>query len=245
MLLRLIEEWKTNLDNNFAVGAILMDLSKAFDCIPHDLLIAKLAANGFEEKTLLYIYSYLENRKQCVKINNINSNFQTIKSGVKQGSIVGPILFNIFFNDFFFFLCNVSVHHFADNNTLSSFARTVKNLVTILESESSCAINWFRDNSMIVNPDKFQAILLDKRNSDWHLNEKVVSNVKMLGVHIDSKLNFNLHIDIIGKSASDQLNTLVRLKRFLGHEERFVLVNSFIYSNFHYFPLSPCMDVFK
>ena len=99
---------------------------------------------------------------------------------------------------------------------------------------------------MIVNPDKFQAILLDKRNSDLHLNEnitidkeniKVVSNVKMLGVHIDSKLNFNLHIDIICKSASNQLNALVRLKRYLDHEERFVLVNSFIYSNFNYFPL--------
>ena len=209
-------------------------------------MIAELDAYGFEEKTLLYIYSYLENRKQCVKINNINSNFQTIKSGVPQGSIVGPILFNIFFNDFFFFLCNVSVHNFADDNTLSSFARTVKNLVSILESESNCAINWFRDNSMIVNPDKFQAILLDKRNSDLHLNEnikidkeniKFVSNVKMLGVHIDSKLNFNLHIDIICKSASNQLNALVRLKRYLGHEERFVLVNSFIYSNFNYCPL--------
>ena len=110
MLLRLIEEWETNLDNNFAVGAVLVDLSKAFDCIPHDLLIAKLAAYGFEEKTLLYIYSYLENREH-VKINNINSNFQTIKFGVPQGSIVGPILFNIFFSDFFFFLCNESVHN--------------------------------------------------------------------------------------------------------------------------------------
>ena len=93
-----------------------MDLSKAFDCIPYDLLIAKLAAYGFEKKTLLYIYPYLENGKQCAKINNINSNFQTTKSGVPQGSIVGPILFNIFFNDFFFFQCNVSVHNFADDN---------------------------------------------------------------------------------------------------------------------------------
>ena len=116
----------------------------------------------------------------------------------------------------------MSVHNFADNNTLSSFARSVKNLVSILESESSCAINWFRYNSMIINSDKFQAILLDKTNSDIHLNKnitfdkediKVVSNVKMLGVHIDSKLNFNLHIDIICKSALNQLNSLVRLKR--------------------------------
>ena len=96
---------------------------------------------------------------------------------------------------------------------------------------------------MIVSPDKFEAILLDKRNPDVHLMKisqlikkiKVVSNVKMLGVYIDSKLNFNLHI--ICKSASNQLNALVRLKRYVGHEELFVLVDSFIYSNFNYCPL--------
>ena len=95
---------------NFVVGAVLMDLSKPFDCISHDLFIAKLAYES-EEKALLFIYSYLENRKQCVNINNINSNFQTITSGVSQGSIVGPILFNIFVNDFFFFLCSVSIRN--------------------------------------------------------------------------------------------------------------------------------------
>ena len=125
-------------------------------------------------------------------------------------------------------------------------AKTVNNLVNILEFESGCAINWYRDNSTIVNPEKFQAILLDKKNSDLHLNEniiidkeniKVVSNVKILGVHIDSKLNFNLHIYIICKSVSNQLNALARLKRYLGYEERSVLVNSFVYSNFNYFPL--------
>ena len=68
-----------------------MDLSKAFDCTFHHLLTAELAANRFEEKTLLYIYSYLENKKQCAKVNNINSNFQTITSGVPQGSVVSPI----------------------------------------------------------------------------------------------------------------------------------------------------------
>ena len=90
---------------------------------------------------------------------------------------------------------------------------------------------------LIVNSQKFQAISLDKRNSDLYLNEnftvgkeniKVTSNVKILGVHIDSKLNFNLHIDIIFKSASNWLNALVQSKRYLGHEERFVLVNSFM-----------------
>ena len=99
---------------------------------------------------------------------------------------------------------------------------------------------------MIVNPNNFQAILLYKINSDLYLNGnitidkeniKLVSNIKMLGVHIDSKSNFNLHIDIVCKSTSNQLNALVRLKRYFGHDERFVLVNSFIYSNFNYCPL--------
>ena len=74
-------------------------------------------------------------------------------------------------------------------------------------------------------------ITIDKENI------KVVSNVKMLCLHIDSKLNFNLHVDITCKSASNQLNGLALLKRYLGPEERFVLVNSFIYSNFNYCPL--------
>ena len=94
---------------------------------------------------------------------NVVFNFQTITSGLLQGSIVGPILFNIFLNDFFFFLCNVSVHNFADDNTLSSFAKTVNDLVSILQSESGCLINWFGDNNLIVNPDKFQVVPLDKR----------------------------------------------------------------------------------
>ena len=76
-----------------------MNLSKAFDCIPHDLLLAKLAAYGVDENFLCYIYSYLLNRKLCVRINNINSDFLNVFSGVPQGFIVWPILFNCFFND--------------------------------------------------------------------------------------------------------------------------------------------------
>ena len=114
----------------------LTDLSIAFDCIHHNLLIAKLAAYEFEEKALLYIYSYLENRKQCLKINITNSNFQKIISSVSRGLIVVPVFFNIFINNFSFFLCNVSVHNFADDNTLQSFAKTVNNLARILESET-------------------------------------------------------------------------------------------------------------
>ena len=245
VLIRMVEEWKENLDNNFIVGAVLTDLSKAFDCIPHDLLIAKLSAYGLNSDSLCYIYSYLKDRKQCVQINNKQSEFDTIISGVPQGSIFGPILYNIFFNDFFFFIPKASVHNFADDNTLASFASTLKELLPILESECEAAINWLHNNKMIVNPDKFQVILLDKRGSDNTNielkigNEKIksTSSVKLLGVHIDDKLNFNHHINKLCKSAGNQLNALTRLKSFLGLKESVVLVNSFIYSNFDYCPV--------
>ena len=78
VLTRLIEEWKKKLDKNYVVGSILMDLSKAFDCVPHDLIIAKLAAYGFEIDALQYILSYLTEREQATRINGIYSLFQTL-----------------------------------------------------------------------------------------------------------------------------------------------------------------------
>ena len=75
VLIRLIESWKQSLDNKKFVGAVLMDLSKAFDCIPHDLLIAKMHAYGFSKDALTFFYSYLKRRKQNVKINNTHIMF--------------------------------------------------------------------------------------------------------------------------------------------------------------------------
>ena len=89
VLARLTEEWRKNLDDDYIVGGVLMDLSKAFDCMPHDLLIAKLDSYGLDRNLLKYINSYLDNRKQCVRINNINSSFNDIISGVPQGSVGG------------------------------------------------------------------------------------------------------------------------------------------------------------
>ena len=125
VLIRLLEEWREKLDENFIVGAVLMDLSKAFDCIPHDLIIAKLAAYGIETETLRLIYSHLKSRKQCVKINNTYSDYNEIISGVPQGSILGPILFNLSINDLFFFIEIASMHNFADDNTLSVWGQTL------------------------------------------------------------------------------------------------------------------------
>ena len=242
MLIRLLEEWKQHLDNNNVIGGVFMDLSKAFDCVPHDLLIAKLAAYSVDENLLMYLYSYLSNRKQCVRINNVHSSFQNVISGVPQGSIVGPTLFNFFFNDFSYFIDKASVHNFADDNSLSAFKANTKNLKLILESESKTAISWFQSNEMIVNPGKFQGILIDKKKQDHTAeyisigkkNLETSSPVKLLGVHLDDKVSLNLHITNICRFAANQLHALIRLRMFLNFEVKETLINSYFYSNFNY-----------
>ena len=105
----------------------------------------------------------MKNRKQCVRVNNVCNDFKVIISGVPQGSIVGPMLFNAFSNDFFFCIRKASVHNLADDNTLSSFAKSVTLLVEILTTESQNAIKWFsNENKMIVNPDKFKSVVIRK-----------------------------------------------------------------------------------
>ena len=107
VLLRLTENWKKPRDTKTFVGTFLMDLSKAFDYIPHDLLAAKLHVGGLSKDAIIFVHLYLKRRKQGVKINDAESVFQILLSGIPQGSILGPILFNSLINDFIFFIKNV------------------------------------------------------------------------------------------------------------------------------------------
>ena len=151
------------------------------------------------------IYSHLKGRKQYVKINNTYSDYNEIISGVPQGSILGPILFNLSINYLFFFIKTVSLHNFADDNTLSAWGETVSKLIDTLESESNIAINWFTKNQMIINPEKFRNIILDRKKSNLanipltidNQTIKSVPSVELLGTHLDDKLNFNLLINNI------------------------------------------------
>ena len=137
------------------------------------------------------------------------------------------------------------MHNFADDNTLSARGETLSKLIGTLESESIIAIDWFTKNDMIINPEKFQTIILDKKKSNLtnilltidNQTIKSVPAVELLGIHLDDKLNFNLHISNICRSAANQLNALIRLKSYLNFNAKRVLINSYIISNFNYCPL--------
>ena len=159
-LIRLLQKWQKCLDQKGVVGTVLIDLSKAYDCIQHALLLAKLEAYGFSKNSINLLKSYLKGRKQRVKILSSFSNWLWVNFGIPQGSILGPLLFNIFINDLFLFIEKSEVCNFADDNTLYVCDPSVENVINSLQTDLDNLIKWFTDNSLVANPSKFQLMFL-------------------------------------------------------------------------------------
>ena len=136
VLSRLIQSLKKELDNSGLVGTILMDLSKAYDCLPHDLLIAKLDAYGLDKPSLNLVNDYLRFRKQRKKIGSSYSDWANVTRGIPQISILGPLLFNIFISDIFLFVEKSDICKFADNNTLFSCGDNLSVILKSLEHDN-------------------------------------------------------------------------------------------------------------
>ena len=241
-LLNLLKHWQESLDNKDIVGTILMDLSKAFDSLPHDLLLAKLAAYGFDKNSLKLLHSYLSNRLQRTKIGSSFSFWLEIVLGVPQGSILGPLLFNIFINDLLSIIQKTHICNYADDNTIYSSASSTKDVILSLEHDLHHVLRWFSSNQLIANPDKFQMMLLgtNQTNIQINVNGFIIDqsdSVKLLGVTLDKTLSLQKHISDLCVRARRSIWCLRRIRKCLDFKQALSLYNSYIQSYFNYCPL--------
>ena len=200
--------------------AIFIDLSKAFDCLNHNVLLKKLQHYGFSNLAL----NLLSNRQQFVKSSEYTSNLQNITTGVPQGSILGPLLFLIYMNDFAYASKHFAMINFADDTALLS---TLQSNATLSSNETNSELskisNWLRANKLLMNVNKTKAMVFHSakkkvQNPIIELNRtkiEIVNHFTYLGIVLDRHLSWNEHIKAIASKISKTTGVLNRLKNFL------------------------------
>ena len=200
------------------IPSIFLDLKKAFDTLNHDILIEKLPYYGLVGKCLQYIVSYLSNRKQCVEISGVRSNFRTMNSGVPQGSILGPLLFLLYVNDLPNVVNNSEVYLFADDTTLVAIDRSLEKL----SDDFNAVAKWLAANRLSLNMKKKTVQINFARKSAS--NETILYDGKnlspgiywkYLGINIDFKLGFSNHIDFVRKKLRKQCGIIAKTRHYV------------------------------
>ena len=190
--------------------------------------------------SLKLIHSYISNRKQRVRINNSYSSWSEILFGVPQGSILGPLLFNIFLCDLFLFVPNINIASYADDTTPYCTGKDVMTVLSNLEQAADTLSVWFKNNSMKANADKYHVLLSENKKYCVKVENTTIATTKcetLLGIKLDNKLTFQTHVESLCKKASQKLNALARISSLISLEQRKLLFNAFIRSQFSYCPL--------
>ena len=188
------------LDSGWVIGTILMDLSKAYDCLPHDLLKAKLEAYGLDNGNLNLLLDYISFKKQRTKVGFAYSKWLKSRRGIPQGLILDPLLSNIFINDMFTIIEESDICNFADDNILYSCGKSLTEIKENLVSDTKNILKWFRLNSLKGNLGKFQFMSLGDKSDRKH--ELKINSIKveasddglLLRIKIDKKLTFKKQV---------------------------------------------------
>ena len=184
---------------------LLTDLSKAFDCLNHELLIAKLNAYGFNLNALNLIHSNLFDRVQRVRIQAKYSCWSDVITGVPQGSILGPLFFNIYLSNIFLFTSDCEIANYAYNNSPYCQGKNIEFVMSQLEKDANLLITWVVDNSMRANHDKFHLLLDSDTNLSIKVDNYEIKNSneeKLLGITFDNKLTFETRVSNLCKIAN-------------------------------------------
>ena len=177
------------------VRVIVMDLSKAFDTLNHNLLFCNLKSYGFDTNALIFIQSYFSNTYQRTKLGG------KFNISVSQGSILGPFFFNIFINDLFLFIETTTLYNYADDNTMYSSDKNGNIVISKFRHDFAIISDWLHENYMVLNTDKchFLTVGFNEPFPDDSFDNTTIENVtaeKILGIVIDNKLSFKSHLKV-------------------------------------------------
>ena len=187
-----------------------MDISKTFETINHNLLVAKLQAYGFSNDSLKLRYSYLKNRWYRTKINHKFSLWKELSQGVPQGSVYGPLLFNIYLKNLFFLSEFTDLRNFVDDTNFYACDMDLNSLIKRLEHDNFLAIEWFENSNMKLNQDKCHLLVSGYKNENvWANigNEKILESnkQKLLGLDIERNLNFHEYVSSLCRKVGNKL----------------------------------------
>ena len=241
-----INEWKEANDKERMTGVVFLDLKRAFETVDRELLLYKLGKFGFGGKVLKWFRCYLDERKQKVKCVNVKSGEKAINVGVPQGSILGPILFILYINDMGRVFKNCKYHFFADDTVLYLDETDPVKLINKINEHLELVRIWLENNRLKLNITKTKSMLIANQNSMKYFRDNglafdiqgnsldIVSEIKYLGVIIDSSLSFKRHIDYICKKISKKIGVLRRVSWYLSITSRKLVYNSIILPHFTY-----------
>lgn len=193
-------------DRKYA-SAVFCDLSKAFDCVCHGILLEKLRKYNFHPSSLALITSYLDNRSQIVRVGGLDSSTHTVKAGIPQGSVLGPVLFIIYINDLPYCDQNPTYQIFADDTTFTSISSSHEEALQGSCQAQARANKWFASNKLYLNESKTQRLVFSLRN----MPDGPRDCVRFLGVRIDQGLVWDAHVDGVCEKLSQNIFALRNL----------------------------------